>query len=268
MVTVNIEFENVIEGNLLKCKDSVVIVKINGSGFSLLSSDFSNMKYKIDVSKQSKEWDWYQNKYNFNQVLPKNITVLSVEPSRITYNQEKLFSKKIPVRNKIEVHPKLGYGITNSNLQPDSILIYGYKKDIAAVKYINTSALTFDDITDSIVGTVDLNFDKNSMNSVVNHVNYNYVIERYTQGDFTIPIQVINVPEDMKISIFPKQVNVQFEAPISLYKNYTPAHFSLTVDYSTINEEKQLVIHKERIPKGMKNIRLLKKTVTFLVMKK
>lgn len=268
MVSVNIEFENVIEGNLLKCKDSVIFVKLNGSGFSLLSSDFSNLKYKIDISEQPSEWDWYQNKYNFNQIFPKSTAVLSVEPSRITYSQQKLFSKKLPIINKIEVHPKLGYGLTNSNIKPDSILIYGYEKDIADLKYITTSALEFDEITDSIIGSVDLMLGENAIRSNVDKISYTYAVERFTQGDFTIPIQLINIPEDLDISIFPKQVNVQFEAPLSLYKNYSPADFSLTVDCSKISEEKQLIINKERIPKGMTNVRLLKKTVTFLVMNK
>ena len=136
VVTVNLEFENVKDGNLLKCKDSTVLVKLKGSGFSLLSSDFSDLRYKIDVSKQTSEWDWYQNKYNFNQIFPNTTAVLSVEPSRISYSQQQLFSKKVPIKNNIEVQTKLGYGITNINLVPDSILIYGYEKEISVINQV------------------------------------------------------------------------------------------------------------------------------------
>lgn len=268
VVTVNLEFENVKDGNLLKCKDSTVLVKLKGSGFSLLSSDFSDLRYKIDVSKQTSEWDWYQNKYNFNQIFPNTTAVLSVEPSRISYSQQQLFSKKVPIKNNIEVQTKLGYGITNINLVPDSILIYGYEKEISVINQVTTSTIKFDAVTDSISGSVDLLFGENTIQSAVHKITYAYAIERYTQGDFTIPIQLINIPENVDISIFPKQVNIQFEAPLSLYKNYTPEQFLFTVDCSKINEEKQLVINQDLIPNGMTNVRLLKKTVTFLVMNK
>jgi len=266
-IPVKINFTNISTGNLIHSTDTLVAVKIQGSGFSLWSNSLKKASYAIDVNLFKDKWNWQQNQYAFKQIFPKSIEVLNVIPNTINFTQFTLSKKKIKVTPNIVVKPQLGYGIISQSIQPDSVFIYGNKKAIKNINTIKTDSLVFENVTQNIEGEIALKLPKQVV-QVSDKIKYQYQIDRFTQGEFLVPIQLVNVPKDMEITIFPKQVSVQFESPISLYKKYQTEHFLLTVDCSHINDQKTLPVRLQEKPDGVKNVRLLKKSVTFLVLKK
>jgi len=267
-IPVKIVFSKITPGHLVKCKDTILTVKIQGSGFSLWSSQLKNVVYTIPVNDFKTNWNWQQNQYLFKQILPKNILVVNVTPSTIAYTQFKLEHKKVKVQHHIKVVPKLGYGITKLTLQPDSVLIYGHQKEIKNIKFIKTDSLLFKNRTTAVSGEVSLLLPAEVLQVSEKKISYQYDVERYTQGDFLVPIQLINVPENTEVSIFPKQIHVQFQSPLSVFETYQSQHFLLTVNCSNLENKTALAVELKNIPAGMKNVRLLKKSVTFLVLNK
>jgi len=267
-VPVKINFTKVPQGNLVECKDTILWVKIKGSGFSLWSNQLHQLQYNIKVDENKERWNWQNNQYSFSQIVPKNIEVVNVNPVSIKFTQFKLVHKKVAVQYDINVTPKLGYGVTKYTVKPDSVVIYGHQKEIKEIKVVKTEKLHFDNVTESISGKASLLLPAKVIQVSEKTISYKYDVERYTQGDFLVPIQLINVPEGVEVSIFPKQIHVQFQSPLSLFETYKPHHFLLTVDCSALENKTALPIVLKDIPKGMKNVRLLKKSVTFLVLNK
>ncbi len=267
-VPVKITFKKIAPGYLINCKDTIVITKIQGTGFSLWSNSLKKKQYAINVKDNKKTWNWQQNQYAFQQLFPKNIKVLNVIPATISFTPFKLLNKKVKVQYQIKLQPQLGYGVTEYKLQPDSVTVYGYETVIKDIKTIKTDSLLLNNVVANVSGKVRLQIPEKVLQVSEKEISYQYTIERYTQGKFLVPIQLVNVPENSNVTIFPKQVRVQFESPLSLFENYQSEHFMLTVDCSNLENKTTLPIVLKEIPDGMKNVRVLKKSVTFLVLKK
>ena len=71
-IVITVLHENVNEGNLVKSADSVLHIKIQGSGFSLLNNKLEKLKYSIDTQKYSSQWNWNVNDYQFKKLFPKS----------------------------------------------------------------------------------------------------------------------------------------------------------------------------------------------------
>ena len=58
---------------------------------------------------------------------------------------------------------------------------------------------------------------------------------------------------------------MQFQAPLSLFSSYREEGFGVFVDYNDINKSNTLPIHMEYTPEGVRNAKVLKKSVTYLL---
>lgn len=267
-VTVNISFKNLEEGTFVKKSDSILKVSIEGTGFSLLSQNTLNSIFEIDIKNVQKQWRWSVNTSDLNRLFSRSITVLNVVPSSVEFEIKKSAKKKVPIQSLIQVKPKLGYGITSYKLAIDSTFIYGDISSIDSISGIKTDSLFFENITESIKGNVSLQYLNRQLKIQHKSVDYFYEIERFTQGDFRVEIKIKNKPKDKEVTIFPKEVHVQFQAPISKFSTYNANQFSVYVDVNDIYESNTLPVYIEYMPKGVTNARVLKKSVTYLLLEK
>ena len=268
IVTVNISYINLEKGTFVKNSDSILKVKIKGSGFSLLSYKLSDLNFGIDTHKHNNNWDWEPDDSELNALFPKSISVVNATPRKVFFDVKMLSKKKVPIVSQLQVKPKLGYGITTYNLAKDSIFIYGDQTNIDTISFINTESLVFKNSTESISGQVSLNYQNSDIQIQYKTVNYSYEIERFTQGDFSVKIKLKNTPEDKKVTIFPKEVHVQFQGPLSQFNKYKADEFGVFVDINDINETNSLPIYIDYLPKGVVNAKVLKKSVTYLLLEK
>jgi len=264
-ITVHVLYKNLEEGTFVKSIDSTLTIKVKGSGFTLINNKLKSLNYTIDTKKGINEWVWEANGYQFNELFSKNIKVLSVIPKRIKFKIKTLAKKKVPIQSKIIVKTKLGYGVISSSLSKDSIMIYGDKLNIDSISEIRTDSLFFDTVFEKLEGEVSLKNENKSVQMETQKVKYSYDIERFTQGDFQVNIEIKNMPKEKKLTIFPKQVNVQFQSPLSLFSDYRAESFGVFVDFNEISASNALPIHIEYIPKGVRNVKVLKKSVTYIV---
>jgi len=264
-ITVHVLYKNLEEGTFVKSIDSTLTIKVKGSGFTLINNKLKSLNYTIDTKKGINEWVWEANGYQFNELFSKNIKVLSVIPKRIKFKIKTLAKKKVPIQSKIIVKTKLGYGVISSSLSKDSIMIYGDKLNIDSISEIRTDSLFFDTVFEKLEGEVSLKNENENVQIEIQKVKYSYDIERFTQGDFQVNIEIKNMPKEKKLTIFPKQVNVQFQSPLSLFSDYRAESFGVFVDFNEISASNALPIHIEYIPKGVRNVKVLKKSVTYIV---
>jgi len=264
-IMVHISYKNLAEGTFVKSNDSILTIKVQGSGFTLMNTKLKSLSYTIDTKKGNNEWVWEANGYQFNELFPKKIKVLSVAPKRVKFKIQTLAQKKVPIQSKVLVNTKLGYGVINSNLSKDSIMIYGDKLNIDSISEIKTDSLYFDTVFENINGEVGLVNENKSIQMEVEKVKYSYDIERFTQGDFQVDIEIKNMPKEKKLTIFPREVNVQFQSPLSLFSDYRAESFGVYVDFNEISASNTLPIHIEYIPNGVSNVKVLKKLVTYIV---
>ncbi len=263
-IPVKVIYTNSNNNTLIQSKDSILKVKIEGSGFSLLRKNINQLSYTIST-KSSKQWVWDANDDQFKSLFPKTINVLSVSPKLVNFELIKLSQKKVPIRNKINVKTKIGYSITKTQMSKDSVIVYGPKVSLKTINFIDTKSYTYNDLIDNINDSISLLSPKDDVKLEFTNVKYSYAIERFTQGNFLMDVSIKNIPQGKKIKIFPKQVNLQFQTPLSTYSKLNKEQFAVYVDYLEINSTSSLPIRIDYVPECVKNTKLLKNSVTYLL---
>lgn len=267
-VTVKLVYTELDQGTFVKNYDSILKVKIKGSGFALLSQNKTDVTLNVNTKQMKSGWSWTAEDSQLQQLFSKRIAVTNTTPKIINYTVDTLFKKRVPVLSQLYVTPKLGYGITGYKLSKDSIFVYGDKEHLNDISSVKTDSLKFENITESITGKVKLNFSTATRQVEVDEITYEYTVEQFTQGDFNVAIQIKNLVEGKEIAIFPKEVHVQFQGALSKFSTYSPESFNVYVDVNDMNTSNTLPIHIERTPHGVQNARVLKKSVTYLVLDK
>lgn len=264
-VPVNLSYINNQEGTFVFTTDSIIQVSVKGTGFSLIGNKLEDLNYAIDTRKNHDHWTWQREDFDFKKLFPKNVSVVNVVPRRSDFQVKKMSQKVVPIHFQITVSPKLGYGIKKVSFEKTHTTIYGDKTIIDTIERVKTKPLLYEEVTESISGKVPLKLIDKQLKLADSEIAFSYHIERFTQGNFQVPVQVKNKPVDKEISVFPKEVHIQFQAALSEFSKYKPHDFKVYVNFEEADETSKLPLHFEEIPKGVKNAKILKQHLTYLI---
>lgn len=268
IVDVKLSYSQLDTGDFVKDADSILRVKIKGSGFALLSQKKTDLHLSINTRKANEGWQWDPGNSELDYLFSKNVSIITTSPKQLNFKVKTLSKKRVPIISQMKVIPKFGYGITDYSLSKDSIFIYGDEDNLGEITDIKTDSLVFNELTESISGKIQLNYQQDRFQIEEQKIDYSYDIEQFTQGGFSVKIAVKNIPEDKEVTIFPKEVHVQFQGAVSKFSSYTADDFSVYVDVNAMNDTNTLPIQIERMTSSMQNVRVLKKSVTYLVLDK
>ena len=56
-------------------------------------------------------------------------------------------------------------------------------------------------------------------------------VDKFTEGRFTFPVTIINKPEGVKISPFPKEIEVIYQAGLSNFSKIKKSNITVVFDY-------------------------------------
>ena len=87
------------------------------------------------------------------------------------------------------------------------------------------------------------------------------------QKVFILPIEVINLPKNKRVKLFPPKARIKVTLPISILTTVKGSDFSLVVDYNEIiyDQVKELQLNIKKQPPAIKQIILEPKKVNFLI---
>ena len=93
------------------------------------------------------------------------------------------------------------------------------------------------------------------------------VVERFTEGTINVPINIINIPEGIKLKYYPKEVSVVYYTSLSNFKTISTSSFIVEVDYNSLNAQDTYLIPKiVQQPDKVKNVRLNEKRIEFILL--
>lgn len=167
------------------------------------------------------------------------ITINSISPQVLTFIFDSLAFKNVPVKVNIntEFKPQF-YQHGEITTQPDSVKITGPASILDTIEALETDNLEIKNIDTNIEKTVKILHPKNT-NIQEKKVKIKIPVERFTEKDINLPIQVKNKPEGLNIKLFPAQVKVSFLVGLSEYENITAADFKAFVDYNKADNSKE-----------------------------
>ncbi len=245
---------------------------ITSNGLKLLYLNLFNPEINIDYTEFTRSDDFISiDESGLNNLIS---TQLELDKNQIEAHNllkldyYKLFSKQIEVFPKLNLTFQPGFDtIQDIQYSPSQITIYGREDALSSIDSVFTNPITHRNIKDSISSQIDLNLDELDYDEVnTNVIKYTILVDRFTEKTITLPVEVINLPTDTNISIYPKQLEVSFELPLSKYNKVSAKNFRLVCDYNKAKVTDSYLIPKlVKSPKFIKYERLRTKQISYLI---
>lgn len=234
-------------------------VEVNGFGFKLLS-------FYLFGSLDSLSVDYADGikKYRLNGssvVIPKSSlkSLASLEiPSDIKIEGLNIDSLRIhtdPITDKIlAIKPVVNYSLQpqyylkdSISVSPKKVLISGPKSIIEKMDFISTKTIELGAMDKSVAMDVSLDFPKN-FSSLTKKVRVALKIDRATEKELTVPINIVGDSTAKFIKIFPEQIQLKVKVGLSDFEKIKKEQFKFEVVFDQASKNKKLL-----------NIRLISK---------
>lgn len=245
-------------------------------GFNWLRYAMSKPKIAIDFSKDvSKEGSVFiYNKskaYLNNTQFDKNIEVLNLEPERLVFRYDVNLVKKVPIKINTDIQYRIGYDRASEVIaEPDSVVIVGPEILVSEYEFLETDTLKLSNIRGDIKQSVTLKLPNNEsdLKISVEHVTLSAKVEKFTEGAFKIPVELINVPKGLQVKYFPKEVTVSYYVSLSDFKMISKKDFKVVCDFQKVNES-QTVLKPELVlfPEVAQNTKIDYQRIEFITTK-
>ncbi|NNK87269.1 MAG: YbbR-like domain-containing protein [Flavobacteriaceae bacterium] len=257
-------------------KDSLqkINVTLSTYGFKLIRYAVAKPIIDIDFSALDNDETYYYwtQQREFSKVVDQfdpNVRIETINPDTLKFRYDTNAVQKVPVILDANIKFSSGFDIIDSiQLEPDSIRVIGPSILIDTVSTIKTRPLTLEDINSDITELVDLIPPDNVQISLSDQqVTVKAKVEKFTEGSVQVPVIVKNVPEDTRINIYPKTVEVIYYASLNEFKDIVPNSFIVECDYGqTLESDINFLVPKlSKKPDKVKQARLGTKRIEFIL---
>ena len=186
-------------------------ITLDTYGFKWLSYAISKPVVVVDlesdvVLKDAKLiWREKQGFSNVSKQLGKDIKVINITPDSLIFRFDVNQVKKVPVMADIDVSFFQGFNTLDSiKVTPDSIKLIGPASLLKKINVLKTKHKTFTDLKENIDKSIPLVLDSISNDVKVQSktVKFHLEVSKFTEGVVTLPVNIVNVPENIKINYF------------------------------------------------------------------
>ncbi len=248
-------------------------LRVRDYGFNIARYKMLPPNLIIDVSNTREEGG--QLIYDLEQQKPAILSQLNLDYDDATFLQDNLridFEQKevktVNVVSNIELSYAVGYSaLEEIRIEPDSVRISGPSSVLDTLYEIGTLPIKINNISKDIKGKVKL--DTEGLENITlfeDEVNFSLRTDKFTEGKVEIPIELINVPEDYNVVIFPKEVVVYYQVSLQDFDKIKPTAFKVVVDFrNTLPEEGYLLAQVTQKPTLVNNVRLSEKRIQYVV---
>jgi hypothetical protein len=186
----------------------------------------------------------------------------------INYQQKK--EKKLPVVSRIGVEYAAGYSGTDAlQLTPDSVRVTGPDGLLDTLTRLYTEKIQLKKVKENISGKVKIDTTGYTNLTVYNPMlNYSVDVEKFTEGSVQVPIELINVPGDLNVVIFPKETLLFYKVTLKDYNKVNASDFRVIADFSELEEKQDFLIPQVvKKPAFTSNLRVNEKRIQFIIKK-
>jgi hypothetical protein len=244
-VNFKIEYNQIPTDKLFETKPvDEIKLAVKSPGFSLLKYKIRTKKIALNLSNLSVDGERYyilpnqQLSYLTSQ-LSGGVEIVEVFKDTIFLYLGKNISKKVKLKPNVDLSFKHGYNLASDiTIDPDSVLISGPKKLIDSINQIETVSKQLINVFENQSVNVGLVLPLNeNFEASAKQVLYSANIDKFTEGKIEIPVTLINVPENIKVNPFPKQIELIYTVGLSNFNNITSNSFKVVFDYKQYEKD-------------------------------
>lgn len=264
---------------LINVPPKELTLSLGGQGFDLLRSRLRSLQ-PLEISVQNLQridsttyrWNTTNNLDAVVSELGDNIDILSIFPEEVPFEFTPLRSKRVKVylngKREFENFKAL---YREPQILPDSITITGKPDVVADIDSIFTEQVVLMAEADSV--RFDVGLQKPEAGDILISHDEAQVKIRYTsltEDIINVPVEVINLPENYKLTIFPDKVGVRYQVPIEDYERVDTADFQAYVDYRNLQQGGQqfLRVKLKTLPSYLHKVNLEPSRVEYILSEK
>ncbi len=201
--------------------------------------------------------------------LPSELQLLEIKPDTLHFQFAKSLSRKIKI--KPDFHFEVDKQYTTKDVVqaiPDSIMVTGPDVILDTLEFVFTERSEMGLLSKGFSQKVrlmeipDLVYEKS-------RVTCNLELERFTEVQFSILVEVQNLPEDISLQTFPSRIKLTCKVGLSKYERMDGNLFRAVVDYDKIDDRtKTLNVSIQNIPYYLLSYEYYPKTVEYLKSKR
>lgn len=243
------------------------------NGFTIAWYSLFAPSLEIDVSDLPESEDQLvyvlaENRDDIEQQLDINFSRSEFLRDRLYINYQQRRDKTVPVVPRIEVNFAPGYAAVGPlNIRPDSVTVTGPDNLLDTLNQLQTATLRLNNVKSDLSGEVPI--DTSGLGKISfyqNRVNYFLDVEKFTEGSLEIPVELINVPPDRNVVIFPKEILVFYQVNLNDFDDVEAADFRVIADFSEVQENQDFLIPRvAQQPSFVTNVRINEKKIQFVI---
>ncbi len=277
-LTIPIEYVNLpASKQLISTPEENIKLTVKSPGFYLLSNNlFKSKSLTISVNKLNESkgqdysqsyWVIKQNYHQLNKLLSSDIKIISHFPDTLFLRFQQKQSKKVPIVFKGKLNFTEQYRLKDKILiSPDSMLVFGTKKQLDQISTIATQQIEFDNLERGVSTTIGLS-KLDGISFAKQNVQLSFEVEKFTEKIVELPLQAINVPKGYKIKFYPPKVAIITTVAFADYDKLNTSFFLANIDASQIAGKSKLEVSINQKPTFAEIVKIKPSRVEFLLIK-
>ena len=270
----SIHWNNIPKGIVLNHDSSELVLSITASGIEILWYRLFKNKINLVLNKNifiGKEAfvSIDNERFNIQQQLFDNTILNQITTPVIKITYARLGVKKVKITSDPILKFRAGY-LSDSPLKisPDSLLVRGSQDVLDTLTIVKTVSFIMENVFESFQKVIALE-NLTNLQFDIQEVNIKQEVSRYSEKQFILPIEIINIPKSVKVKLFPPTGTLKATMPLTLLNGFNARDFMLVVDYELIlkNELTHLPIRLVKQPSQVKKVIWEPKTVNYLIRK-
>lgn len=274
MVDIPVAYINVPNDKLLTDeRPSELKLWLEETGFGIAYTNLFPPTLTIDVSdSQEEEGNFIYNIEDHRDAIETQLGI-SLDRSEfleevIVIGFEQRAEKKLPVEARIDVDYAVGFAAAGDlELDTDSVMVSGPDVVLDTMQVLRTQVLELRDVNQDLEGR--LHIDTTTLSGVTLYqkdVGYHMEVDRFTEGHMEVMIDLINVPSNYNVVIFPKKLVVFYRVSLEDFNSIEASDFKVVCDFSTLREGQDFLVPEiVEKPETVENVRLNEKRISFII---
>lgn len=253
-------------------------LKVNAHGYALLRYKLTNRPVPINFRVSSYTMNRFPNdssmyflltRYAREQIarqLPSDLELIELSPDSL------IFQFATEVKKLVKVSPSVSFElgkeftvIGDVKLTPDSIMVTGPDLYLDTLSSLTTETIELGLIEKSYnetLGIIEFPGCKFETDEVVCNID----LEKLTELQMYVPIQIVGLPDSMRMQTFPPRIKVSGILGLSNYDRVSAESFWAEVDYSEVLENKtRIQVDMRQYPDYLLNLNFYPQTVEYLL---
>ena len=252
-------------------------LRINAHGYAILRYrtfrkpvpiSFNASAYSLNIPGQDSSRAYILTRYHKEQVsrqLPSELQLLEIKPDTLHFQFARRTTRMVKIlpnfRYQVDQQFTLKDGII---LEPDSVEVTGPDIILDTLSYVFTERSDLGQLSRNFSDKVKLKR-ASDLEYSRSKVNCSFELERFTEVQLSIPIDVLNLPDSIALQTFPSSTKLTCNVGLSKYDRVDGSLIRAVVDYSDIGEGTKLLdVDIQNIPVYLISYEYYPKTVEYL----